>query len=150
VRAQTHILFALFIGIIADLLFDLKGNLLVFFAVLLFCSLLPDIDYGKSTLGKHTKLIGLLVGHRGIFHSLFALAGWTVLAVLLGFQLWIPVLIGYGSHLLIDAANTAGIQFLYPFGKKVRGSVKNGSVGEWVIFFVLLMADGLMLYVVYV
>ena len=149
-RAGTHVVFAFLLGLLSLFVWQSSLHLLVFFAVLAFSSLLPDIDYAKSTIGKHAKLVGFFVGHRGIFHSIFALIGFGVLAYLIGSTYVFPVLLGYASHLFLDALNTAGILPLYPFGRRMRGPIKNGSLGEIVLFVVFLFSASMLVWYLFV
>ncbi|MFH1917312.1 MAG: metal-dependent hydrolase [Nanoarchaeota archaeon] len=137
-RAGTHVVFAFLAGLLALFVWQPSLHMIIFFALLSFFALLPDIDYAKSTIGRHAKLVGFFVGHRGIFHSLFALAGFGILAYVIGKVYVFPVVLGYASHLLLDSLNTAGIVPFHPFGKKIRGPIKIGSLGEILLFVVFL------------
>src|SRR5919202_858864 len=84
-------------------------------------SLLPDIDHPKSWAGKRLRpvstLIAAVFGHRGVTHSLLALAGcWALLrygtTVPRG---WVaPVVTGYLSHLLADLLTPGGLRLAWP------------------------------------
>jgi len=96
-----------------------------------FGSLLPDLDACESTT-KHLALPGtsfkpfLLPArhihytsqHRGLLHSF---VGWITitlialpLALLESWELWVALSLGYGSHLMADAATKSGIMLQYP------------------------------------
>ncbi len=106
-------------------------------AVPAFTSLLPDLDASESMI-KHLTIGGYigrekfgikpfylpafimskLFGHRGVLHSLVALA-----LVALGAYFLIPftstavfalILIGYASHLAGDALTKSGIEIFWP------------------------------------
>lgn len=84
-------------------------------------ALAPDIDHPKSTLGRRVMLGALIFHHRGFLHSplalaLLGLACWHFLSALLG----LVIVVGYGSHLLLDALNPQGIPLLYPSGRRFR------------------------------
>ncbi len=100
-------------------------------AIATFGSLLPDLDASESKI-KHLKFPGssfkpFLVPaeivhrtdqHRGVLHSLSGL-GMMALMTIPFWQWggWAPLaalLLGYGSHLLADAATKSGILLLYP------------------------------------
>lgn len=121
-------------------------------------SVLPDIEKKGSTISNKHKFISLLsrciCSHRGITHSLLALC--VVGALLFPFALLIPsgygyaymtgVLIGYGSHLLLDSLNPTGVPFFYPFSetKFSFAKIKTGGFVEW-LFSILL---GILLFMI--
>ena len=101
-------------------------------AVVAVASKLPDID--------------LAFKHRGITHSFIAL-------VVLGFitkaaypNILTPVLIGYGSHLILDTLTPMGIPWLWPKKTKYKiPIIRTGSIGErmiryTVMFLLILLA----------
>lgn len=99
-------------------------------ALVLLGSLLPDIDHPEGSLANEEViglpvlkplawLIGTIFGHRGVTHSLLALAAvialgeapmlpwaWANLGWLIG---W-----GYASHLVADAMTKQGVPLLWP------------------------------------
>ncbi|MCI2285922.1 metal-dependent hydrolase [Colwellia sp. MSW7] len=86
-------------------------------------SLLPDLDHPDSTLGKRFKFISYpisaLFGHRGITHSLIAVAGvsyaaYTFQSVVIS---WLAM--GYLLHLFGGLFNTFRCAFALPFSKKL-------------------------------
>lgn len=120
-------------------------------------ALLPDIEKKGSTISNKHKYISFLsrciCSHRGITHSLLAIC--IVGVILFPFALLIPsgygyaymigVLIGYGSHLLLDALNPTGVPFFYPFvDKKISfAKITTGGFFEWM--FALLLSFILLL-----
>jgi inner membrane protein len=94
-------------------------------------ALLPDLDARESRLKRVTVGAGIApfalpslvlhrtLGHRGMLHSLIGL---VLTALLLGVPLlhwldWQPalaLLLGFGSHLLLDACTKAGVPLLWP------------------------------------
>jgi len=91
-------------------------------------ALLPDIDAPGSWIGRRTRglsdLSGKLCGHRGITHSLVAVAFIALLTVplILFLSLSIPVVValvgGYFLHLAGDSFSKSGIAWLRPFSKR--------------------------------
>jgi inner membrane protein len=88
-----------------------------------------------------------LFGHRGLLHSLLALA-----ILILGLGLFrVPtefiacVALGYASHLLLDALTPSGIPALYPAPARLRLSpflkIKTGGLVDQLLF--LLFSLGL-------
>jgi inner membrane protein len=82
-------------------------------------SLLPDIDHPNSWAGRKLKLVSvplsLLVGHRGVTHSLLAVvAGLALLGTMgVGFVA-APLVVGYLSHLAADMVTPSGVPLLWP------------------------------------
>lgn len=93
--------------------------------IILFASLLPDIDHTKSIIGKLfypiARVINRKYGHRTITHSVFVLIGLT--ALLSAFQsAYFPSIkaaqvfgLAYGSHILFDMLTVQGVPVFYPF-----------------------------------
>ncbi len=143
----------------------LEAGLLLGGAVL--GSLLPDIDNGRSSISRRWSVVSLLVslgqafirglsgllpgkprgyvrsliGHRGITHSLAAVALTAGLIVFVGHDFQVESVscytalgIGAGmlSHLLLDML-AGGIPLFMPFSvKRIRlGGLKTGGAGEW-------------------
>lgn len=133
----THIL----LGIGFFLLFRkfLPGDQIVTFLLVIFGAILPDIDEAKSKISQWSGIIGKSVNffakHRGIFHSLiFSLGLFLVIYFLWNFVYAWAILVGYISHLIGDALTPMGVQVFYPFSKfKLRGPVKTGGMGEWIV-----------------
>lgn len=84
-----------------------------------FGALLPDIDHPQSAVGRRLAPISVplsaVVGHRGVTHSLLAVA---LAAVVLffwgGIAMVAPVVVGYLSHLLADSLTLSGVPLLWP------------------------------------
>lgn len=95
-------------------------------AVAAVTSKLPDID--------------LIFKHRGVTHSLAALIALGFITKTAYPEILTPVLIGYGSHLVLDTLTPMGIPWLWP--KKTRYKipiVKTGSVGERLIKYMAMI-----------
>ena len=134
---RTHIVFSFLIGILFIHILNTENQIL-FMILVLFGSMLPDIDSLNSKISNKIpilpKILSLFVKHRGIFHSIF-------MAVIISYALYFftgyfsGFLIGYLSHLIADAMTLSGIAFLYPFSKKrIRGFIKTGSISENLMF----------------
>jgi inner membrane protein len=142
--AKTHMVFGLFVGLIS--LFIIKPySPLIFLPIVIFSSLLPDIDSPTSKLGRKISpisfFLNMIFGHRGFFHSLF----FPVCCFLLVFtaSLWfkfsfiyaVAVAIGILSHIAIDAITIEGVDLFSPFLRiKIAGFVPTGSLIELMIF----------------
>src|ERR1700739_2927857 len=79
-------------------------------------SLLPDIDHPKSWVGRRlgpiSAILGGLLGHRGLTHSLAAVSGCGGLLASHGVPRASvdPVVVGYLSHLLGDMLTPRGLR----------------------------------------
>ncbi|MBI3446451.1 MAG: metal-dependent hydrolase [Magnetospirillum sp.] len=90
-------------------------------------ALLPDLDHPSSWLGRRlwviAKPLSLLVGHRGITHSLLAMAAGVALLTALRpapglARLIEPLALGYLSHIAADALTPAGVPLLWPWRQR--------------------------------
>jgi inner membrane protein len=165
--APTHSVFGIFLTLIVLALFGVKLSLhwtILAFAV--FGSILPDIDYPTSVIGKILYPISSRLerkfGHRTVTHSLI---GWVVatllFAVIIGIISLFPQIsawgwahlparwlaafsISYLSHLLLDMLNKHGSQLFWPdktrdvIPRNQRFRIKSGSRTEIIVFIVLL------------
>ncbi len=137
---RTHL--ALMIFAIA-LFVSLVNAPLLFIFVALIATLLPDIDTGFSTLGKHRgfRFLQFFVRHRGIIHSFtFCIIISIVLAVF-----W-PVasfgfFLGYGLHLFMDSFTAEGIIPFWPYKKKSSWHFRTGSLVETILFLIFVLFD---------
>ncbi|MBS3156198.1 metal-dependent hydrolase [Candidatus Woesearchaeota archaeon] len=146
---KTHLVFSLLIGLLTYNYFKL--NYIIFILIILFTGILPDIDHPKSKLGRKLKIlsypINFIFGHRGLFHSLFiALSSSFLIWIIFG-DYYIPFFIGFLSHLIADGITKQGIDFTYPFNFfKVTGMIKTGSFIEKVIFLLLIVINGYLIF----
>jgi len=138
----THISFALLASIFAANFLH-PSNFLLFILIACFVALIPDIDNRDSKLGKHVKFISKIFNHRGILHTVFPPIGLFLLFNYLGYNLiGLAVLIGYLSHILIDAFTPEGINFLHPFTSfRISGFIRTGTFLETILFLLLTGFD---------
>src|SRR6266516_2522756 len=99
-EGRSHLLIGLTAGVILDSVVHLTGspllgatgitlglivNKAIYYTMVGFGALLPDIDNARSTLGRRlgpiSKEIQHLAGHRTLFHSLLGLALGSLLAL---------------------------------------------------------------------
>ncbi len=122
-------------------------------------SLLPDIDaveskiknlgaFGITPFAPIAKFVNRSFGHRGIMHSPVTLVPVAILSAVLSF--WVGVvpgislLLGYGSHLAMDAMTRSGIP-LVPFSQKrlhllpLRLRIVTGSLQEDILMLCLAL-----------
>jgi len=141
--ARTHLAFGALAAVVLAPFFS-YGNIWRFGVLVLFGSLLPDIDHPQSRYGRKIKPISYpiswLFGHRGFMHSLY------IPGIFLGSSLLFPALtphliavsIGYVAHLLSDALTVQGIKFFHPLNKiRVSGFVHTGTKMEGLLRYVV-------------
>ncbi|MDC3253940.1 metal-dependent hydrolase, partial [bacterium] len=97
----------------------------VFIASTIFGSLIPDIDYTKSMIGKIfrpvSKYLNRRYGHRTITHSLLAMFGSFLLFAIIESTFFERTttskiyLLGFFSHLILDMMTVQGVPLFYPF-----------------------------------
>ena len=138
----THLAFALLTSMIS-IKFLHPSNVLLFILIACFVALVPDIDNRDSKLGKHVKFISKIFDHRGILHTVFPPIGLFFLFNYLGYNiLGIAALVGYLSHILIDAFTPEGINFLHPFTSfRISGFIRSGGLMEIILFIALFGLD---------
>ncbi|MBI2134972.1 metal-dependent hydrolase [Candidatus Woesearchaeota archaeon] len=147
----THAAFGLLLSLLYIEFFNVE-NPVIFLLVVLFFSLFPDIDESKSKIGRKNKVlsktINFFFGHRGIFHTIWIPSLLFLVLILFNVKIiiGIAVLIGYISHLFLDAITKHGIMPFYPiYNKRINGFFRTNSLSEK-IFFIIIIA--LVLYLV--
>lgn len=143
----THIAFGLLLSLIYIDFFSVE-NQVIFLLAALFFSLFPDIDETNSKISRKSKLaskaISFIFGHRGFFHTIYIpLLLFLILALLnVKVIIGIAVLVGYISHLFLDALTPAGIRPFYPlYNKRINGFIKTNSISEKVFFLVVVVLN---------
>ena len=136
---RTHLAFGTLIGIL--LLPIIKpNNVYLYFWVVLFASLLPDIDHNKSKFGRKVKIISFLSKHRGILHSVFAILFFiSPFYYLRYYEVALAIIIGYGSHLIGDMITRQGVAPFYPLPLTIKGFMRTNSLTEYAIFFACIL-----------
>jgi len=141
------LVFGLFVSLV---LLSLGKWYEVLFFVLLG-SLIPDIDFSRSKVGRKfgfiSEVIEFVFGHRRLFHSLF-------FAILLGFLIYylfnlrfgILFFIGYLSHLVVDGLTKEGVRLFHPLKYKVKGVFRSGSVLESLFFLFFVVFNVFLVY----
>lgn len=113
--------------------------------------MLPDIDHPASAFGRRVWPVSMVIseifGHRGITHSLIAVA---VISFVAGYSVsvldWHPgysvpfilgLSIGYMSHLFCDWMTNTGVPLLWPNRKRFASpvTIQTGSPVEYLIAF---------------
>lgn len=121
-----------------------------------FASLLPDIDLPTSGIGRPffpiAQWINKVIGHRTFTHSFLGILFFGLLAspfYLLGSKaLYLALLLGYASHVVIDQQNVMGVELFWPSRLRAvlflneRYRITVAGKGEYVLLCTLI---GLML-----
>lgn len=143
---RTHIAFGFLVGLFLIQMWS-PNNQILFIAMVLMGSALPDIDHPESKVGKRVKIIGLLFEHRGFFHSIFAaLILYLVLLSFSSFAVYsvyiTGLVVGYLSHILIDAITREGIMPFHPLSRfRLNGPIHTGKIAEYIILVLLVVFD---------
>ena len=122
-KVATHVVFAECCWFATSAVFDVQYAIPEVLAVGA-ASLIPDADYPESwlgyRLGRVSKDLNRLFGHRSFLHSLLAL---VLVVTVLGLPMWwiagnlapvAAIFVGYGSHLVADAMSVGGVQLFWP------------------------------------
>lgn len=143
-------MFGFFLSLLAVHYFKIADQVL-FVIIACFFSVFPDIDSSKSRIGRKAGIISdgieFLFRHRGIVHSVFVPMLAFLALILVGMDvLGIAVVLGYGSHLLLDMLTKQGVMPFYPLIRKsVNGLFKADGVMNTLLFFVFLALSGYVL-----
>jgi len=143
-------------------------DILIFFIVVVFSSLFPDIDEEKSTISKifpGSFLIHKFFKHRGFTHNIFGISLFTYLFYM--FNIYIIGLnsydslffslsffLGYSMHLFGDLVTYAGIYNFFLFDKKtwklnILNNFKVGSLYEMRIYLITLIIQLIVFIVIF-
>ena len=127
-QKYTHVIFSILLFLMFNFIFHFPLYLSVFAFI---GAMTPDLDLRPKKY------------HRKLFHNLWFL----MLILFVGFSVGIidrtfaiVFSIGFLSHLLIDGVTPMGIMPFWPFEKpKIKGPIKTGGWGEFVIMILLLL-----------
>lgn len=139
----THLAFGFLVSLLAIDFLNIKNKLL-FVLIAIFFSIFPDIDERKSKIGKKYRkiswIINFIFGHRGFFHSIFIPLILFFVLYNINNEMGIAVLVGYFSHLFMDALTKNGIRPLYPLiNKRINGFIKTNSIIEKMFFLIIIL-----------
>ncbi|MBL7147751.1 MAG: metal-dependent hydrolase [Nanoarchaeota archaeon] len=143
---KTHLVFSLLVSLLTFKYFGL--NPYIFILVCTIVGTLPDIDHPKSKVKIPiiSKILNFFFGHRKLIHSLFFAA---ILAFLIHYffgRYYLPFIIGYLSHIVLDSLTFQGINFIYPIKQfTLKGPIKTGGFLEKVLFVVLVVLNVIVL-----
>ncbi|MHC1682316.1 MAG: metal-dependent hydrolase [Clostridiaceae bacterium] len=106
----------------------LNSNNITLISLVLVGSILPDID------------IKMGMKHRGFTHSLLCFLILAYGLFLRDFEVGLFFSIGYISHLLLDCLTQKGIQFFFPFEKRIGIKIlkTNGIVDHLIRYIAII------------
>ena len=138
-RKRTYI--AMGIGVALYFLPHINNKLL-FFAIVLISSLLPDL-FGFFRFRKNTafKFGGDKIMPNDFLHT-YTIC--VIVAVVLTFfypATSFPFFLGYSFHLALDSFSVRGIKPFWPFNKISAGPIAPGGKIEQTIFIMLIVFD---------
>ncbi|WP_066187844.1 MULTISPECIES: metal-dependent hydrolase [Gracilibacillus] len=107
--------------------------------------IIPDICHGGSKIGRRfpvlSKVVNTVFGHRTFTHSLLflALMAFILTRFVDNSSIITGILIGMGTHLVLDASTKNGIKLLYPASITIRLPIttKTGGTVENIVLLVL-------------
>jgi len=137
---RTHLAF----GILMIILFLHHVNSkIIFIAMVLVATVLPDLDSGFSSWGRHWifKPLQIFVKHRGIIHSFTAGIVFSVLLAVFWPVASLGFFVGYSVHLICDSFTKQGIQPFWPLRVRSRGFISSGGRIEDSLFVFLVVVD---------
>jgi len=119
------------------------SNQWLFIGLATVASSFPDIDHLNSKISRHFKPFAIVTtfffSHRGFIHSLLPAFALYVILIKVDSLIATAVLVGYVSHLLLDATTTRGIRPFYPLKIKVAGFIKTNSFVEKIVSLLLFI-----------
>ena len=137
---RTHIV----IGLATALYFiPYVTHKLLFIPLVLFSTLLPDLDSQFSLIGRKmiARPIQLFTDHRGFLHSYtFCIAISSLFAFFYPIVA-LPFFLGYSFHLFADSFTVKGIRPFWPLKFVSAGSVNTGGKVEIAIFWVFVLIN---------
>ena len=146
---KTHLTFGVFIITLLYIFFPSILSTHNLFSQIIFCIILlastslPDIDTKDSKISRKIpilpSILSIFTTHRGIIHSIYPVI--ILSAILYPYNSFytLAFIIGYLSHLILDALTLQGINFLHPFTQfHIKGFIKTGSILELILFISLI------------
>jgi len=146
---RTHLAF----GVLMIILFIQHVNdKLIFIGMVLLATIMPDLDTGFSSWGRHWifRPLQFFVKHRGVIHSLTAA---VVLSILLA-VFWpigcLGFFIGYSVHIITDSFTKEGVRPFWPLKARSYGFIHSGGRIEDSIFVFLILVDAILIVLAFV
>ena len=138
-KGSTHLVFGLLLSALLTQIVGYERPVLAILLIL-FGSLLPDVDEKSSRFGRHVPIISYFTKHRTFFHSiLFGVTCVVALSLLVEKPYVLAFVAGFSSHLLLDAMTPAGVKPFWPSNLKLSGFVRVGGLLEKTFFILLVL-----------
>ena len=139
---RTHLAFGVLIFFILNH-FLLIPNKILFFIFVVIGAIIVDIDLSNSKVGKNLLLrpFQFFIKHRGMVHSLIFGLFISVLIVSLSQWAGFGFFVGFMSHLFLDSLTASGIEFFWPWKKRIGLGIKTGGIIEEIFFVLVLLTD---------
>ena len=139
----SHLLFGILSGYVACNFLNCN-NPFLFVIIAAVSSSFPDIDHVNSKISRKLPPFAIVsktfFAHRGFIHSLFPPLLLYLIIRSIDPLIATAVLVGYISHLMLDATTTRGIRPLAPLIKfRFKGPIKTNSFFEKIVMFLLLI-----------
>lgn len=124
---------------------NIKSNKFIFLGIVLFASILPDIETGFLSKGKGGLLnfwpFKWFKNKNWLFHTYTFL-----IPIIIFFSFFYPVwafpfFLGYSFHLFLDSFSPQGITPFWPLKKKSTGMITPGGKIDFVLFYVFIILD---------
>jgi len=146
---KTHVAFAIFAII---LFFEHVVHPWIFVIAVLIATILPDLDSGFSSFGRHFifRPLQFFVKHRGIIHSLTTAILISVLLAVFWPIVSLGFFVGYSVHVILDSFTREGIQPFWPLKSSSYGFIATGGRIEETLFFSLVILDIFLFFGVFV
>ncbi len=137
---RTHLAFAV---LMIALFVKHVNNQWIFIVMVLIATILPDLDTGFSSWGRHWifRPLQFFVKHRGISHSLTTAILLSILLAVFWPFLSLGFFIGYSVHILLDSFTKDGVQPFWPLKTRSSGFISSGGRIEDSIFVFLILVD---------
>jgi inner membrane protein len=109
----------------------------------------PDIDSSSAYINKKIKpldkISNFLTKHRGALHSITLCIIFTIVSLLVLQKFALPFFLGYSLHILADSFTVAGVRAFWPSNINIRGFIRTGSLAERILFYLVIIADAVLL-----
>ncbi len=142
---RTHLAITIFFIL---LFIPLIGDKITFSILVLFSSMIPDVDIKTSKIGKYKifRPLQFFTKHRGFFHCLLFMIFFLIFFLNFYPSGAFAFFLGYSSHLIADSFTPEGVQFFYPSKKIISGNIKTGGKLEKLVFFLFIFLSIFLLF----
>jgi len=128
------------------------NNKFIFIGMVLIATILPDLDSGFSSYGRHLifRPLQWFTKHRGVIHSISFGAFASILLAIFWPIASLGFFIGYSVHLVCDSFTKEGIQPFWPLKTKSSGFIASGGRIEESLFFSLIIVNLVLFFIMIV